>query len=182
MGAAGQRRACSRQHGISRGAGEQVAAGPQVAVQLGLDGVQQLGNMLELVYADRLGRPGREQRRVGRDRPPGLDIVEIYHRNAMSTRACGEQRALPDGPGPREDDDRLLTEALGNHRLEVPCDQVSVARSDHASWSGDTTVSLADNIRSVAGKMRRLSAQNAETVGQKMRRLSKTRRTPEGRR
>jgi hypothetical protein len=85
--------------------------------------------------------------------------AELAHEQDLEDRYASRWDEEEKPEFPELDGPVFLTEALGNHRLEVPCDQVSATRGDHASWSGDTTVGLADNIRSVAAKMRRLSAQ-----------------------
>src|SRR6185437_12450241 len=82
-----------------------------IGVELGLDRVQDLGDMLELVDENRSGT-GDYVARVAGGRRPRVRAVKIEDRPVELGRERSEQGALAHGARPGEDHDRLFEHAL----------------------------------------------------------------------
>jgi hypothetical protein len=112
-------------------AGQDVPAGAKIAVELGLDGIKQLGNVLVLVDQDGLVRfdePGRIERTAALVARSSQSITARPRRPASSLSRV----LLPTVRGPFEDHHRLLGEA-GLHDLPEPSFRQAGQHFTHAS-------------------------------------------------
>ena len=111
VGPPGERLRRLRQDRIPRGSGEHVAPRPGVRVELGLDRVQDLRDMLELVDENRPGTGDDEAGVAGRRRSR-VRAVKVEDGPVELGRERSEQGALAHGARPGEDHDGLFAHAL----------------------------------------------------------------------
>ena len=134
-----------RQRVVAGGSSDHVPASSQLAVQLGLDGVQHRRYVLVLIDAHRR-RTDSERAGVGQHRRARGRLVEVHHFHPARARQLAQHGRLANSARSLQRDHRLICEAFARHLQEPPCDD---PRDRRESFAHELTVASSPRFRGV---------------------------------